>query len=119
MTFDGTLTVLVPRFKPSDENKHGVEHHIVTEGPPLHARARRLDADKLAAAKAEFTKMEELGIIRRSNSPWLSLSLYLSLSLSLSLYLSLYLSLSISLSLSRCFAGWMTGIVSVTSHKHF
>ena len=69
---DDFQELLVPRFKPSDENKHGVEHHIVTEGPPLHARARRLDADKLAAAKAEFTKMEELGIIRRSNSPWSS-----------------------------------------------
>lgn len=64
--------ILVPRFRPTDTNKHGVEHHIVTEGPPLHARARRLDAEKLAAAKAEFAKMEELGVIRRSNSPWAS-----------------------------------------------
>ena len=64
--------ILVPRFKSTDENKHGVEHHIVTEGPPLHARARRLDADKLAAAKDEFAKLEELGIVRRSDSPWAS-----------------------------------------------
>ena len=49
-----------------------MEHHIVTTGPPLHARARRLDTDKLAAAKAEFTKMEQLSIIRRSSSPWAS-----------------------------------------------
>ena len=64
--------LLVPRFKSTDTNKHGVEHHILTEGPPLHARARRLDADKLAVAKSEFAKMEQLGIIRHSNSPWAS-----------------------------------------------
>ena len=64
--------LLIPRFKPTDTNKHGVEHHIITEGPPVHARARRLDAEKLSEAKAEFAKMEQLGIIRRSNSPWAS-----------------------------------------------
>lgn len=63
--------VLVPRFS-QISTKHGVEHHIVTSGPPLHARARRLDADKLAAAKAEFARMESMGIIRRSNSAWAS-----------------------------------------------
>ena len=74
--FDLVITdfpeLLIPRFTPTDANKHGVEHHIVTTGPPLHARARRLDTDKLAAAKAEFTKMEQLGIIWRSSSPWAS-----------------------------------------------
>ena len=63
--------ILIPRFDDS-LNKHGVEHHIVTNGPPVCARARRLDAEKLAAAKQEFGKMEQLGIIRRSNSPWSS-----------------------------------------------
>lgn len=56
----------------STVNKHGVEHHIITHEPPVHARARRLSPEKLAAAKAEFLKMEEMGIIRRSNSPWSS-----------------------------------------------
>ena len=50
--------------------KHGVEHHIETTGPPVHAKYRRLDAEKYAAAEAEFLKMEKAGIIRRSNSPW-------------------------------------------------
>ncbi len=45
--------------------RHGVEHHIVTKGPPVHARARRLPPDKLAAAKAEFAMMESMGIVRR------------------------------------------------------
>ena len=52
--------------------KHGVEHFIVTKGPPVHSHARRLPPDKLAAAKAEFNNMEAMGIIRRSSSPWAS-----------------------------------------------
>lgn len=51
-------------------NKHGVKHYVMTSGPPIHSRARRLDEAKLASAKAEFAKMEKEGIIRRSNSPW-------------------------------------------------
>ena len=40
--FDQVITefpeLLVPRFKPTDANKHGVEHHIITTGPPyMHA----------------------------------------------------------------------------------
>ena len=58
--------LLTPRFD-STVNKHGVEHHIETHGPPVHARAQRLNPEKLAAVKAEFLKMEEMGIIRRSN----------------------------------------------------
>ena len=63
--------LLTPRFD-STINKHGVEHHIETHGPPVHARARRLNPEKLRAVKAEFLKMEEMGIMRRSNSPWSS-----------------------------------------------
>ena len=36
------------------------------------SRPRRLPADRFSAAKAEFQKMEEAGIIRRSNSAWSS-----------------------------------------------
>ena len=64
--------LLIPHFDVSDQNHHGVEHHLVTEGPPVFARARRLRDDQLNLAKAEFKKMEDLGIIRRSNSPWSS-----------------------------------------------
>ena len=31
--------LLVPNFS-SSANRHGVEHHIVTEGPPVHAKVR-------------------------------------------------------------------------------
>ena len=52
--------------------RHGVEHCIQTEGPPVLARARRLPPDKLGIAKVEFRKMEDMGIIRRSDSLWSS-----------------------------------------------
>jgi hypothetical protein len=52
--------------------KHKVEHHIVTFGRPVTARFRRLDPEKLVAAKAEFEQMEAAGIIRQSDSCWSS-----------------------------------------------
>ena len=64
--------LFVPHFKVMDENRHGVEHHLQTEGPPVAARARRLNEAQLRIAQDEFQKMEEQGIIRRSNSPWSS-----------------------------------------------
>ena len=51
---------------------HGTRHHIVTSGPPVFARSRRLDSGKLAAAKTEFSAMEKAGIVRRSSSSWAS-----------------------------------------------
>ena len=51
---------------------HDVVHHIVTTGPPVSAKFRRLDGEKLAAAKAEFKQLQEDGIIQRSTSPWSS-----------------------------------------------
>lgn len=49
-----------------------VNHHIVTTGPPVTERARRLPPDKLKIAKAEFRRMMELGLCRPSSSPWAS-----------------------------------------------
>ncbi|KAH9579475.1 Transposon Ty3-G Gag-Pol polyprotein [Schistosoma haematobium] len=53
-------------------NSHQVQHHIITTGPPISARARRLPPSKLQVAKIEFEHMMQLGIIRPSNSPWAS-----------------------------------------------
>ena len=64
-------TITRPEFS-SKSVRHGVEHFIQTEGPPVHARARRLPPDKRVIAKEEFRKMEDMGIIRRSDSPWSS-----------------------------------------------
>jgi len=69
---DDFPSLLVPRFRTTDINMHGVEHHIETNGAPVHSRARRLDEAKLAVAKKAFLEMETMGIIRRSNSPWAS-----------------------------------------------
>jgi len=52
--------------------KHKIEHHIVTQGPPVFAKSRRLDPERLEVARREFQAMEEAGIIRRSDSPWAS-----------------------------------------------
>ncbi len=55
------------------EPTHGVEHHSHTGShPPVFAKARRLDPQKLEIAKAEFKKLESAGIIRRSKSLWAS-----------------------------------------------
>ena len=51
---------------------HNMLHYIPTNGSPVHARARRLPPDKLVAAKAEFSLLESLGIVRRSSSSWSS-----------------------------------------------
>ena len=76
---DGPFSALLSEFPDlvtptfhATSTKHSVEHFIPTDGPPLHSRFRRLRPDKLRIAKDEFTKMEALGIIRRSNSPWSS-----------------------------------------------
>ena len=47
-------------------------HHILTKGPPVSARPRRLPADKYEAAKKEFEFLLSLGICRPSSSPWAS-----------------------------------------------
>ncbi|GFS16759.1 transposon Ty3-G Gag-Pol polyprotein [Elysia marginata] len=64
--------LLQPTFTSSATVKDGVQHHICTTGPPVHSRARRLAPDRLTAAKKEFIEMEQIGIIRKSNSPWAS-----------------------------------------------
>ncbi|CAB0042899.1 unnamed protein product [Trichogramma brassicae] len=48
------------------------KHRIVTSGQPVFARPRRLAGDRLAAAKAEFKKLLDRGIIRPSSSQWAS-----------------------------------------------
>jgi hypothetical protein len=52
---------------------HGVEHHIHTGShPPVFAKSRRFDPEKLQIAKAEFKRLKSAGIVRRSKSPWTS-----------------------------------------------
>ena len=57
---------------PSINTKHGYQHSILTERRPVYSKPRRLDPEKLSAAKQTFDEMEEAGIISRSDSPWAS-----------------------------------------------
>ncbi|KFD67383.1 hypothetical protein M514_20419, partial [Trichuris suis] len=52
--------------------RHTVQHRIITFGPPVFSRPRRLPPQKLRAAKQEFDTMLRLGIIRPSSSSWAS-----------------------------------------------
>lgn len=51
---------------------HSVFHHIETQGPPVHARARPLPPDRYKKVREEFKVMQEMGICRPSKSPWAS-----------------------------------------------
>lgn len=48
----------------------GVEHRILTEGPPVAAPPRRLSLEKLKVAKEEFSCLVEHGICKPSSSLW-------------------------------------------------
>ena len=56
-------SVLTPRF--DADVKHKVQHHMVTKGPPRHAKARRLAPDVLREVKEEFRSLGRLGIIKK------------------------------------------------------
>ena len=63
--------VITPSFTIKD-TKHGILHHIPTEGRPVQFRSRRLCPEKLAVAKEELGKLEKLGICYRGKSEWAS-----------------------------------------------
>ena len=68
---DSFPDILTVNFTPVNA-KHGVQHHIPTEGRPCQSRARRLDPEKLKVAKAEIDKLVKLGICHRGKSEWSS-----------------------------------------------
>ena len=51
---------------------HNTRHHIVTSGSPVSCKPRPLHGEKLTAVKEEFSQLEDLGVVRPSNSPWAS-----------------------------------------------
>ena len=57
-------------FSTTKQVTHATRHHIITNGPPVSCKPRQIHGEKLEAAKAEFTKLQELGIVRSSKSPW-------------------------------------------------
>ncbi|GFV97715.1 transposon Tf2-11 polyprotein [Trichonephila clavipes] len=56
----------------SKSASHGTVHHIITTGPPVTARPRRLHPKLYEAVKVEFEFLLAQGIIRPSKSPWSS-----------------------------------------------
>ncbi|GFV35271.1 hypothetical protein TNCV_3203031 [Trichonephila clavipes] len=56
----------------SKSASHGTVHHIITTGPPVTARPRRLHPKLYDAVKVEFEFLLAQGIIRPSTSPWSS-----------------------------------------------
>ena len=52
--------------------KHNVEHHIVTHGPPVKSKVRRLSPEKLAFVKEEINQLLEDDILSPSSSPYAS-----------------------------------------------
>ncbi|GBN21475.1 Transposon Ty3-G Gag-Pol polyprotein, partial [Araneus ventricosus] len=63
---------LVNSLKQVKDPCHNTTHCIMTRGPPVFSRARRLSPEKLAVVKKEFKGMVEKGICRPSNSSWSS-----------------------------------------------
>ncbi|GFU74280.1 uncharacterized protein TNCV_4168701 [Trichonephila clavipes] len=57
----------------SKSASHGIVHYIITPGPPVTARPRRLHPKLYDAVKVEFEFLLAQGIIRPSKSPWSSL----------------------------------------------
>ena len=64
-------TVTTPAPGPTPV-KHGVTHQIVTKGPPVYQRPRRLHPERASIAREEFGKMLKQGVIRPSSSSWAS-----------------------------------------------
>ncbi|KAF2346241.1 Reverse transcriptase domain [Trinorchestia longiramus] len=54
------------------KNQSSTKHHIITTGPPVSSRARRLPPDRFETAKAEFQRMQNAVTVRISKSPWAS-----------------------------------------------
>ncbi|KAJ8409956.1 hypothetical protein AAFF_G00209970 [Aldrovandia affinis] len=58
-----------PSMRPPSNTGRAPHRH---QGPPVSTPEPGASAAKLAVAKAEFAHMEQVGIIRRSDSPWAS-----------------------------------------------
>ena len=63
-----------PDFFAQDINtqsiKHTVEHYVVTKGPPVASRLRRLSPEKREFVQEEIEKLFQAGIITPSSSPY-------------------------------------------------
>jgi hypothetical protein len=63
---------LVRPLTAAPQPRHGVVHHIETNGRPVFAKAQRLEPAKRKVAEEEFAALEKAGIVSRRTSPWAS-----------------------------------------------
>ena len=63
--------IISPNFVQTT-TRHKVEHFITTNSPTIHACACCLSPEKLSIVKAEFNRMEAMGIIHQCSSLWAS-----------------------------------------------
>lgn len=54
------------------QKNSSVQHHIITDGQPVFAKARRMNPDLLAIAKNQFDYMLKQGVCQPSKSSWSS-----------------------------------------------
>ena len=66
----GFPDIVKPNFQKNIS--HNVTHHIITNGPPVHAKPMRLPIEKFKYARKEFNQVMQLDIIRPSSSNWAS-----------------------------------------------
>ena len=59
-------------FEGGNSVSHNTRHYIETTGPPVACKPRPLHGNKYEAAKEEYEKLEDIGIVRKSGSPWSS-----------------------------------------------
>ncbi|XP_014214054.1 uncharacterized protein LOC106643429 [Copidosoma floridanum] len=55
-----------------DDPDVAIQHRIITCGQPVFERPRRLIGERLAAAKAAITELQNQGVVRPSSSQWAS-----------------------------------------------
>ena len=68
---------LLHRTNKTPKINHGIEHHIVTTGPPVFAKSRRYHGDKYKALRTEIDQLLDEGVIKSSNSPAWSTPIHL------------------------------------------
>ncbi|OXU17450.1 hypothetical protein TSAR_003170 [Trichomalopsis sarcophagae] len=66
-TYNG---ITEPLYGPRAIKNTTYRHHIVTEGPPVACRPRKLAGEKLKAVKTMINTMVDQGILRPSDSRW-------------------------------------------------
>ena len=69
---DEILSVYPGAFEPTSTLQPvrcNIEHHVITSGPPVVSRVRRLSPERLAFVKQEIRQLLESGIVVPSSSP--------------------------------------------------